>query len=85
VHDAERRKAEGLLSLAEAAVELRVSPPVVRRLLASGILPGQQVVPHAPWSIQRSDLEIAEVREYARRVHRGQCGPRSANPEQLSI
>lgn len=80
-----RREREGRLTLEESAAELRVSPPVVRRLLNRGILPGRQVVPHAPWSIQRSDLELEAVQECVREVLRGRNGPQSDGIQQLSV
>jgi DNA invertase Pin-like site-specific DNA recombinase len=85
VYDPQQRAVEGVLTLEEVAEVLRVSPPVVRRLLERRILPGRQVVPHAPWSIHRSDLDLPGVQEYVGRVHQGRNGPQTEHREQLSI
>jgi hypothetical protein len=65
------------LTLAETAAELAVSPTVVRRLLSEGILPGQQVVPWAPWMIQRTDLARPAVQAAVKAVQVGRKTPRT--------
>jgi DNA invertase Pin-like site-specific DNA recombinase len=50
------------VTLAEAADRERVSPGVIRRLIKAEILPAKQVVRHAPWLINVSDLKRPEVR-----------------------
>jgi transposase len=44
-----------LVTIAEAAVALGVSTATIRRWLGEGLLPGEQVTPHAPWRIRLSD------------------------------
>lgn len=50
------------LTLEQAAQILNVSRKFVRCLLTEGILPGRQVVPYAPWVIERECLELPAVR-----------------------
>src|SRR5215210_3205255 len=45
----------GVITIAEAAVELEVSTATVRRWLREGLIPGEQVTPHAPWRVRLSD------------------------------
>lgn len=85
VFDPETSRREGLLTLEQAAESLGVSPPVVRRLIKHGKLPGQQVVPYAPWVIRQEDLQLPAVQEHARRVRAGQKAPQTPEPRQLSI
>lgn len=85
VHDPATSKREGLLTLQEAAASLDVSPPVVGRLLRSGVLLGRQVVPYAPWTIRAADLAEPAVQEYVRRVHTRRKTPQTLDPDQLTI
>lgn len=50
------------LTLEQAARVLNVSRKFVRCLLSEGILPGRQVVPYAPWVIDRESLDLPSVR-----------------------
>lgn len=76
------------LTLTDAARELGVNASVVRRLLADGVLPGRQVVPQAPWIIDRGALELPEVRQAIAAVRddgrRRRKAPRRV-PEQLEL
>ena len=47
--------------MSEAAKMLGVTNHVIRRLIKSGVLPAQQVLPRAPYQIRASDLERPEV------------------------
>jgi excisionase family DNA binding protein len=49
------------LTMREAAAKLGVTSHAVRRLIADGVLPAEQVVPGAPWQIQAKDLQSARV------------------------
>ena len=51
------------VTMSEAASKLGVTNHVVRRLIKSGLLPAQQVVPRAPYQIRASDLERREIVE----------------------
>ena len=44
-----------LFTVDQAAVELGVSEGTVYRWLRSGLLPGEQTTPHAPWRIRLTD------------------------------
>jgi hypothetical protein len=57
--------------MTQAAVELKVSPMVIRRLIQQKILPARQIVKHAPFVIERNDLELPAVWEAIRSVHVG--------------
>jgi hypothetical protein len=49
------------LTMREATAKLGVTSHAVRRLIADGVLPAEQVVPGAPWQIQAKDLQSARV------------------------
>jgi hypothetical protein len=51
------------ITLQQAAKRLHVSPPAVRRLIARGVLPAQQIVPFAPWQIPAEVLHSESVRQ----------------------
>ena len=57
------------LTLSQAAQQLGVSATVLKRLMGQGLLPARQVVPSAPWIIQRADLDCAAVRTAVQAVH----------------
>jgi len=59
------------LTLQETAAELHVSGTVIKRLLKEGILPARQVVPGAPWVIERKHLQLPVVQEQIQAVHAG--------------
>ncbi len=52
-----------VLTLGAAAKYCRVSQTTIKRLVASEVLPKEQIVPWAPWEIRRSDLDSAKVKE----------------------
>lgn len=76
----ERKEREGWLNMAEAAAHLGVSAMSVRRLLERGVISGKQVVPYAPWMIQREDLETPEVREAVSAIREGGSAKRGFGP-----
>lgn len=51
-----------VLNMNESARHCSVSDTTIRRLVEAGVLPMRQVVPWAPWEIQRSDLDSEPVR-----------------------
>ena len=65
------RRSGQWLSLEETARELRVSNTVIKRLIREKILPARQVVSYAPWVIERSSLDLAEVQASIHAVHNG--------------
>jgi len=54
-----------------AAEELKVSQMVVRRLIKAGTLPATQVIKHAPFVIERKDLQLPAVQKAIWLVHEG--------------
>jgi DNA invertase Pin-like site-specific DNA recombinase len=62
-------------TLAEAAEELRVSRSVLLRLIRAKLLPAKQVVKHAPWVIERKDLDLTTVQETIRALAQGKRCP----------
>jgi excisionase family DNA binding protein len=64
-------KGKDWLTLTQAAAQLGVSKTVVTRLLAQGTLPASQVVPQAPWILQRSDLDLPAVQAEVQTVRSG--------------
>jgi excisionase family DNA binding protein len=70
------------LTMREAATKLGVTSHVVRRMIQSGVLPADQVVPGAPWQIQASNLENDRIVEAVKRNGRP-C--RTAGIDQLSM
>jgi DNA invertase Pin-like site-specific DNA recombinase len=57
-----------VLTLGAAAKYCRVSQTTIKRLVVSGVLPKEQIVPWAPWEIRRSDLDSAKVKEILERL-----------------
>ncbi|MGQ0736979.1 MAG: hypothetical protein ACT4QD_25430 [Acidobacteriota bacterium] len=64
------------LPLETAARELGVSNTVIKHLIADGALPATQVVPCAPWVIERVDLQRPAVQARIHAVHDGRKLPR---------
>jgi len=64
------------LNLEQAADALGVSRSFVKRLLAEEILPGRQVVPYAPWVIERVSLDLPQVQGAVAACSRGRRWPR---------
>jgi len=85
VHDAARAAREGWLTLEGAAATLEVSPTVIRKLIARGVLAATQVVATAPWVIRASDLDTAGVQHYVQQVRAGRRAPPIADAAQLSL
>jgi excisionase family DNA binding protein len=70
------------LTMREAAAKLGVTSHLIRRLIKSGKLPAEQVVPGAPWQIQATDLEDDLVIDALK--HKGHpC--HAAGPDQLPM
>ena len=60
---------------------------MVKRCIAQGTLPARQVVPYAPWIIQRTDLALPAVQAVVQGVrtgrhHRGRCPRQPEGPGQ---
>jgi DNA invertase Pin-like site-specific DNA recombinase len=76
------RPERGEVNLNEAATLLQISQMSVLRLIQRKILPAQQPCVGAPWSIRRSDLEIAAVQQA---VKPDQHVALTANPDQSNL
>jgi DNA invertase Pin-like site-specific DNA recombinase len=64
-----KRRAQNVLSLAQAAEHCGVSDTTIRKLVDAKILPMTQLAPWAPWEILREDLDSSPIRsalEYLR-------------------
>ena len=59
------------LTLSQAARQGGVSETVIKRLIGQGILPASQVVPSAPWIIQRTARDRATVHAEVQAVRTG--------------
>jgi DNA invertase Pin-like site-specific DNA recombinase len=62
-------------TMVQAAEELKVSPMVIRKLIANKTLPARQIVKYAPWIIERGDLELPAVQRAVQHVYKGQRRP----------
>jgi DNA invertase Pin-like site-specific DNA recombinase len=71
------RRQENWLTLEDAALALKVSNTVIRRLIREKVLPAEQVVTYAPWVIRREDLDLPEVQTAVHAVHAGRQLPRT--------
>ena len=57
-----------VLSLQAAARYTNTSDTTIKKLVDGGLLPMRQVVPFAPWEIQRTDLDSDRVRTVITRL-----------------
>ncbi len=60
---------------AQACQELAVSAGVIKKLVAQKILPAKQVVPRAPWIINRADLHLPAVQKHVAAARKGKPVP----------
>ena len=65
------------LTLEEACECIGLSNTCVRRLISNGVLKATQIVPHAPWVIQRSELSRPEIKAAVRDIQASRTGKRS--------
>jgi hypothetical protein len=62
-----------------------VSPTAIRHLLEDGIIPGEQVVPCAPWMIPTAALKEKRVIKAVDMVKSGKRRPRTQDKRQESL
>jgi excisionase family DNA binding protein len=74
-----------LLTMADAATRLGVSPTTVRRMITRGLLPATQPVRDAPWAIRREDLDLETVQRTIAAIKRGGALPRTRAATQLRL
>jgi excisionase family DNA binding protein len=78
-------KGKDWLTLKQAAAQLGVSKTVLIRLLAQGTLPASQVVPQAPWIIQRSALDLPAVQAEVQAVRAGRRPRLLRGPSEVPV
>jgi DNA invertase Pin-like site-specific DNA recombinase len=83
-YHAETRRAEGWLTLSEAAAFLGIAPGTLRVAVASGEVKGEHPLPDGPWVFQRQDLETPSVRALIERVRR-RATPAKARQDQRTF
>jgi hypothetical protein len=71
------------LTMVEAAEELEVEVDVIRTMIKYRLSAARQIVKHAPWMIQREDLQRSEVQSYAKAARAGKPAPRGDNKQTL--
>jgi excisionase family DNA binding protein len=76
------RTSNGLLTMAEAAQRLGISPTSVRRLIELKKLPASQVVGCAPWQIPADALESNAVRQAVKNIKARVRVPQTQNGNQ---
>jgi excisionase family DNA binding protein len=74
-----------LLTIADAAQALGVSPATVRRMIQAGLLPATQPVLYAPWAIHEEDLAKRAVQQAIEAVRSGRALPRTGETAQLAL
>jgi DNA invertase Pin-like site-specific DNA recombinase len=75
------------VTLDKAALALGVSNTAVQHLIRDGILPAKQIVPYAPWVIERADLRAPKVLDRVKAVLDGRRGGRrpQTDPRQQQL
>jgi Helix-turn-helix domain len=59
------------LTLEETAATLKTGVTVVRTMIRKELLPARQAAKHAPWTINREDLERPEIHNYVKATRPG--------------
>jgi DNA invertase Pin-like site-specific DNA recombinase len=72
-----------ILSPGQAARHCQVSSSAIKKLVSSGMLKKEQIVPWAPWEIQRSDLDSEPVSRVLRRLR--QTGKLTIEGDDLAV
>ena len=78
------RKTDDWLTLEQTANELGVSNTVVKRFIREKTLPAKQVIPCAPWVIERKDLNLPEIQRQVAAIKKGRKLPRT-DPDQREL
>jgi hypothetical protein len=73
------------VTLQEAAKHFGVSPTAIRNLLEDGVIPGEQVVPCAPWMIPAAALRETRVIKAVDMVKSGKRRPRTQDKKQETL
>lgn len=75
----------GILNLSQAANQLQISPEAVLRLIKAGLIAAKQVVTHAPWRIDRSELAKPEVLAAVKSIQKNGKGKMNIDKNQLTL
>jgi hypothetical protein len=81
-YHAETRRAEGWLTLSEAAAFLGIAPGTLRLAVAAGEVNGEHPLPDGPWVFRRHDLETQSAQALVQRVRRRTTTPAKARRDQ---
>lgn len=73
------------MTLEQAANYLGISTTSVKRLIRHGVIPARQVVPHAPWIIERAVLDAEETKRAAAAIRGGRRHPLTLCPGQEKL
>jgi DNA invertase Pin-like site-specific DNA recombinase len=76
-----------MLTLEQAAKQLRTSPAMVKRLIEAKVLPATQIVPCAPWQISEEAMKSQAVLEAVKTIasHRNVPQAQDLNTNQLTL
>lgn len=73
------------LTLHQAAGYLGISTTAAKRLIHTGVIRARQVVPYAPWLIERTVLDAEETQRAAGAIREGRRGPLTSQPGQEKL
>ena len=85
IHSPERRKAEGWLTLKEAAAYVRLTPKTLRRTVERGEINAMHPLREGPWIFKRDDLDQPRAHEILSRVRQRHGNPAGQDPGQLTL
>jgi hypothetical protein len=74
-YNTDRRRAEGWLTLTEAADHLQMSGATLRLAIERGEIEAEHPLANGPWVINRSALETATALQFAERSRRQRRNP----------
>ena len=74
-YSAERRRAEGWLTLTEAADHLNISGITLRLAIERGEIEAEHPLASGPWVINRHAIETEQAFQFAERIHRQRRNP----------
>jgi len=74
-----------LLTLDQAAAELAISPPSVRKLIERKIITATQLVPCAPWLIPAAQLSASAVKRSAKALRERRRLPQNVDESQTNL
>lgn len=81
-HSTQTRETKSWVTMQEAAAALSISSMSIRRLIIRGTLPARQIVPKAPWLIEKAVLASPQVQSAVIAIKHRHASPLPANPDQ---